>query len=169
MNLPEKPRQAHFVPEPIRYTERVVVGPKFLASLFRSKNSNKEKRHKHCFAAKLIEFIRDEEIAYRDIRVNQHVLDEAATSLKDKSKPGDAFKCVETVCSSELFTIDQVSEETYSTACNLFMKYDDHGGAFTDFVTAAYTTNHSASYLATWDSHYREFDQLLLLPNCAHP
>lgn len=169
MNLPENPRQAHFTPEPTRHTERVVIGPKFLASLFRSKNSNKEKKQKHQFATKLIRLIRDEEVAYRDIRVNQHVLDEAATRLKDKCSPKDAFTCVKTVRDSELFTIDQVSEQAYSNACDLFLKYDDHGGAFTDFITATYTTNHSASYLATWDSHYREFDKLLLLPNCAHP
>lgn len=169
MSLPDEPRQVHFTPDPERYTERIVVGPKFLASLFRSKNENEEKKQKHRFAKKLIELIRDEEVAYRDIRVNQHVLDEAATKLKDKCSPTDAFKCVNTVRDSNLFTVDTVSDEIYSEACNRFVEYDDHGGAFTDFITTAYTESHPASYLATWDSHYREFDSLLLLPNCAHP
>lgn len=169
MSLPENPRQVHFTPQPRHYTERVVIGPKFLASLFRSESSNEDEEREHRFATKLIELVRNEDVAYRDVRVNQHVLDEAATHLKDKCKPKDAFECVDTVRRSELFTVDTVSREVYADACNLFVEYDDHGGAFTDFVTAAYTEAHQASYLATWDGHYREFDDFQLLPNCAHP
>lgn len=168
MSLPDSPEHAHFAPDYNQYTERLVVGPKFLASLFFSECSNDQEAQKHEFGMKLIRLIEDKEIAYRDIRVNQHVLDEAATHLKDKHSRTDAFRCVRTVRNSELFTIDSVSDTAYTDACQRFVEYTDHDGAFTDFVTAAYLEEQKASYLVTWDSHYRAFEDVLLLPYCAH-
>ncbi len=157
------PRLEHFKPEPANYTQRLAIGPKFLATLFIS-NSTKERKQR--FSRELLKWVKNGDIAYKRLLVNQHVLDEAATHLKKKGSPDDAFNCVKTTLSSEIFEICRTDSEEFEEACHSFCKFDDHDGAMTDFLTKTFLENSETSYLATWDGHYQAFKQVKPLPRC---
>jgi hypothetical protein len=159
-------RPAHFRPDHREFTQQLCVGPKFLASAFVSDPSNDEQRRKWRFSRKLFQLITESVVPYTRVLLNRHVLDEAATRLKKKSRPEDAFDCVGTVRSSEIFDVRVLDEETFTDACNRFRAFDDHDGAMTDFLTKSFVEHVEASYLATWDDHYQAFDDLRLLPHC---
>lgn len=165
MSSVDEPRIAHFQPEPTDYTQRLVIGPKFLASLFKSNLSESEEREQH-FSRKFLKWVKNEELPYKRLILNQHALDEAATHLKKKGSPDTAFSCVDTVLSSEIFNVRVTNRDEFKDACNTFCKFDDHDGAMTDFITKSVIENSDTSYLVTWDSHYQAFDQVKLLPRC---
>lgn len=160
-----QPRLAHFSPDPSEYTQRLVLGPKFLASMFRS-NPDDDAAPNQRFARALLDWMRNEEIAYKRLLINQHVLDEAATHLKKHNVPAAAFECVETVRSSELFVICETDAEAFAESCRTFCEYDDHDGAMTDFITKTFLERSETPYLATWDDHYQPFSDLNLVPRC---
>ena len=101
----DDPRRDHFTPYRDRYTPVVCAGPKFLASMFVSGPSNDEERRKRRFAGHLLTLIQSRELPYSRILTNNHVLDEAATRLKKKHRFEDAYDCVNTVRSSDIFEV----------------------------------------------------------------
>lgn len=162
------PRLAHFKPNTSDYTQTLILGPKFLASIFRSDPTDDEIRQQE-FSQELLKWIRDEEIAYKRILINQHALDEAATHLKKHSSPDDAFQCVRTVMASKIFVVDVPDDNVFERACDTFCEFEDHEGALTDFITKTFLEDSDTPYLATWDGHYQSFRELKLLPRCDYP
>jgi len=168
MSEVDTPRRAHFNPSGANLSTELVIGPKFLFSVFQTDQSNDEEARKARFAKKLLSLIREEELPFRRLLVTRHALDEAATRLKKKAKPADAFECVSTVLKSEVYCLTVLDTETFDEACTDFRSYDDHGGAMTDFITKAFVEAQTTDYVVTWDDHYRAFDELELFPNCEH-
>jgi predicted nucleic acid-binding protein len=162
----DEPRREHFKPYRDRYTSVVCAGPKFLASMFVSNASNDEERRKERFAGKLLGLIREDELPYSRVVINNHVLDEAATRLKKKHCFEDAYDCVNTVRESMLIEVRTLSENDLNDAYESFMKFDDHEGAMTDFLNKTFVEASETPYVAVWDDHYEAFDDLRLLPNC---
>ena len=163
--VPE-PRIEHFNPYPNNYSQKLVVGPKFLGSIFRSNPSGDEEGRRQRFSTELLRWMKNEEIPYKRLIVNRHVLDEAATRLKKKARPRDAFRCVKTVLESKVIVVQKMDDDAFDEACTGFREFSDHEGAMTDFVTKTFTQNSDTSYLATWDSHYQAFEDITLLPLC---
>ncbi|SEO32151.1 Predicted nucleic acid-binding protein, contains PIN domain [Halorientalis persicus] len=168
MSEVDTPRHTHFQPYNGNYTTSLVIGPKFLVSVFRTNHSNDEESRKGRFAEKLLTLIRDEELPFRQLLVTHHTLDEAATRLKKKAQPSDAFDCVTTVRESKVYCLTDLDVDTFDSACTDFTKYGDHGGAMTDFINKAFVEVQTTDYIATWDDHYEAFDELELLPHCDH-
>jgi len=168
MSKVDTPRRAHFKPYDRNYATGLVIGPKFLTSVFRTDHSNDEEARKARFAEKLLSLMRDEELPFRQLLVTRHALDEAATRLKKKAKPSDAFVCVTTVFDSDVYCLKELDTETFTDACTDFTEYNDHDGAMTDFITKAFVEAQATDYVVTWDDHYEAFDELELLPNCEH-
>ncbi len=162
----EGPRREHFKPYQDRYCPVVCVGPKFLASMFVSNPSNDEERRKERFADNLLESIRETELPYSRILINNHVLDEAATRLKKKHCFEDACDCVSTARESDVIEIRPLSKDKLDDAYETFVGFDDHGGAMTDFLNKSFVEASETPYVAVWDDHYEAFDDLRLLPNC---
>lgn len=165
----DTPTREHFRPDRSGYTQFVCVGPKFLASVFVTTPANEDERRRRRFARKLVELVGDGELPFTRVAVNDHVVDEAATRLKKKHGHADAVECVNRVRESTVVEIRSVSCAELDAACDAFVAFDDHGGAMTDFLTKAFVEQSALSHVATWDKHYRAFDQLTLLPNCEHP
>lgn len=166
----DEPKTAHFLPSQERWTDTVVVGQKFLASIFYSfdrdtpGNSDEEIR-KRDFSHKFIQGIKDSELPFERIIVNQHTIDEAATHLKRNYSTGEAINCVQIVRSSDVFEIASVDSELFIEVCERFDSWSDQDGSFTDFVIGVQSELNNRRCIATWDSHYTPFD-LELLPNC---
>lgn len=164
----DEPRREHFRPDHDQYTQFVCVGPKFLASVFVTDPSGDEHRRRRRFARRLLRSIRDRELPYTRVVVTDHVVDEAATRLKKKHRHADAVDCLERIRESDIVEIRSVSRTEFDAACEAFVAFDDHDGVMTDFLTKSFVEAAELSYVATWDSHYRAFDNLSLLPNCDH-
>lgn len=161
----ETPRLNHFKPHSSDYTQLLAIGPKFLASVFRSNPDESQKRNQR-FSRNLIKWIKEGDIVYKRLLLNQHALDEAATHLKKNASPNDAFRCVNTALSSDIIEIKSTANDEFESACETFCRYDDHDGAMTDFITRSFVRSSETVYLATWDHHYQAFDGMRLLPRC---
>jgi predicted nucleic acid-binding protein len=70
----------HFRPGHVRH--QVVVGPKFLYALFNPKDQM------HAVSRAFMTFVRDGDLPYRRLIVNDHIVDEAATRLKNRRRCG---------------------------------------------------------------------------------
>jgi predicted nucleic acid-binding protein len=134
--------------------------------MFVSDTSNDRESRKERFAEKLLRLIREDELPYSKIVLNDHVLDEAATRLKKKHCFEDASDCVNTVRESKLVEIRTLSPDELNRSYEAFVDFDDHGGAMTDFLNKTFVEASETPYVAVWDDHYEAFDDLRLLPNC---
>lgn len=166
----DEPRTDHFLPSHEQWTNTIVVGQKFLASIFydldrdNPGNSDEELR-KERFSHKFVEGIRNSELPFDTIIVNQHTIDEAATHLKRNYSIDAAVRCVQTVESSDIFEIVEVGTDLFKKVCDRFTNWSDQEGSFTDFAIGVQSEEVNRVCIATWDSHYIPFD-LELLPNC---
>jgi predicted nucleic acid-binding protein len=72
----------HFRPGQVRH--QLFVGPKFLYALFSPKD------RMHPVSRAFMTFIRDGELPYRRLVLNEHIVDEAATRLKKQASVRNA-------------------------------------------------------------------------------
>ncbi len=141
---------AHFQPRTVRH--QVVVGPKFLYALFNPAD------RMHTVSRAFMTYIRDGELPYRRLVVNEHIVDEAATRLKKQATMDTATAFLTTLADSHLYQLESVSEDTFDAARERFIEWTDHGGSFTDFLVASQMAALEIDYIATYDSHYEAFD-----------
>lgn len=140
----------HFRPGTIRH--QLVVGPKFLYALFNPRD------RMHVVARALMEFIRDGDLPFRRLVVNEHIVDEAATRLKKQASVRNAGAFLSTLEASRLYQLEFVPEDAFETAVERFTRWTDLGGSFTDFVVAAHMELTGVDHIATFDRHYDAFE-----------
>jgi predicted nucleic acid-binding protein len=145
----------HFRPGHVRH--RVGVGPKFLAALFAPQDQM------HTVSKSFIRFLRDGELPYRRLVVNDHIVDEAATRLKKKSSMQNAARFLETLDDSDLYRLESVSEAVFTESREMFLEWTDLGASLTDFVVARHMASLDIDHVLTYDQHYDAFD-LTTLP-----
>lgn len=140
----------HFRPGHVRH--QVVVGPKFLYALFNPQDQM------HVVSRAFMEFVRDGDLPYRRLVVNDHIVDEAATRLKKQASMQNATTFLETLDESDLYQFESVTEEVFVDARSTFVEWTDLDASFTDFVVAAHMADLDIDHILTYDRHYNAFD-----------
>lgn len=140
----------HFRPGQVRH--RAIVGPKFLYALF---NPNDDM---HVVSRAFMEFVRDGDLPYRRLLLNDHIVDEAATRLKKQASIQHATKFLTTLTDSRLYQLKYVPETVFETAVTTFTEWADLDASFTDFVVAEHMDELEVDHIVTYDRHYDAFD-----------
>jgi predicted nucleic acid-binding protein len=140
----------HFRPGHVRH--QVVFGPKFLYALFNPKDQM------HAVSRAFMAFVRDGDLPYRRLIVNDHIVDEAATRLKKQASLRNAASFLTTLDESTLYQFEAVSEAVFDAAKATFVEWTDLDASFTDFVVAAHMDELEIDHILTYDRHYDAFD-----------
>ena len=146
---------AHFQPGRIRH--RVFVGPKVCYALF-----NQHDRL-HPVARAFMAFVRDGDLPYRQLIVNEHVVDEAATRLKKRAGMPNAQQFLETLEESSLLRLEPLPDGAFAAAVERFRAWTDHDASVTDFVVASHMAEIGVDHLLTFDRDFDPFE-LTTLP-----
>ena len=88
-------RPVHY--QPSHVSHRLFLGPKFLYALFNPRD------RMHSVSRALMEYIRTNELPYRRLLVNEHIIDETATRLKKQASMRNAAKFLLTAIESDLY------------------------------------------------------------------
>lgn len=140
----------HFRPGHVRH--QVVVGPKFLYALFNPGDQM------HAVARAFMAFVRDGDLPYRHLVVNDHIVDEVATRLKKQASMQNAASFVSTLQESTLYQFKPVSETVFFQAMERFREWTDLDASLTDFVVATHMDHLEIDHVLTFDQHYDTFD-----------
>lgn len=140
----------HFRPGTVRH--RVFVGPKFLYALFAPSDQL------HTVARAFMEFVRDGDLPYRRLVVNDHVVDEAATRLKKQVSVRNAAAFLTTLDDSDLYRLELVTSDVFADAKATFLEWTDLDASFTDFLVAAQMDDLEIEHVLTFDRHYDSFE-----------
>jgi predicted nucleic acid-binding protein len=140
----------HFRPGTVRH--RVVCGPKFLYALFNPKD------RMHAVSRAFLFFVRDGDLPYRRLLVNDHIVDETATRLKKQASMPNAATFLTTLEESSLYQFESVSRDVFETATERFVQWTDLDASMTDFVVAAHMDELDVDHILTYDRHYDAFD-----------
>ncbi|WP_247730894.1 type II toxin-antitoxin system VapC family toxin [Halovivax limisalsi] len=140
----------HFRPGHVRH--QVVVGPKFLYALFNPSD------RMHPVSRAFMAFVRDGDLPYRRLVVNDHIVDEAATRLKKQASVQHAASFLATLDDSAVYQFESVSGAVFDDAKATFVEWTDLGASFTDFVVATHMDALDIDHIVTYDRHYDAFD-----------
>ena len=140
----------HFRPGHVRH--QAVVGPKFLYALFNSQDQM------HAVSRAFMAFVRDGDLPYRRLVVNDHIADEAATRLKKQASMRNAASFLTTLDESTLYQFEDVRGDAFDAAKTMFVEWTDLDASFTDFVVAAHMDELEVDHILTYDRHYDAFD-----------
>lgn len=140
----------HFRPGHVRH--QLVVGPKFLYALFNPRD------RMHVVSRAFMDFVRDGDLPYRRLVVNEHIVDEAATRLKKQASMRNAAAFLSTVSESQLYQLEFVPDEAFESAMEAFTEWTDLDASFTDFAVTAHMEAMEIDHVATLDRHYDAFD-----------
>lgn len=141
---------SHF--QPRRVTHQVFVGPKVCYSLFNPQD------RMHRVSRAFMAFLRDGDLPYRRLVVNEHIVDEAATRLKRRAGMPNAERFVTTLEDSNVFRLERVADVTFDSAMSRFVEWADQDASMTDFVVAAHMGSTDVDHIVTYDRHYDAFD-----------
>jgi predicted nucleic acid-binding protein len=140
----------HFRPGHVRH--QVVVGPKFLYALFNPQDQL------HAVSRAFMTFVRDGDLPYRRLIVDDHIVDEAATRLKKQASMRNAASFLATLDESTLYQFESVSEDVFDGAKATFVEWTDLDASLTDFTVAAHMESLEVDHILTYDRHYDAFD-----------
>ncbi|WP_336135356.1 type II toxin-antitoxin system VapC family toxin [Natronomonas amylolytica] len=140
----------HFRPGHVQH--QVVVGPKFLYALFNPRDQM------HAVSRAFMAFVRDGDLPYRRLIVNDHIVDEAATRLKKQASMRNAASFLTTLDESTLYQVESVPEAVFDDAKATFVEWTDLDASLTDFTVAAHMEALAVDHILTYDRHYDAFD-----------
>jgi hypothetical protein len=140
----------HFRPGHVRH--QVVVGPKFLYALFNPRDQM------HAVSRAFMTYVRDGDLPYRRLVVNDHIIDETATRLKKQASMRNAAAFLTTLDESTLYQIKFTSESVVGEATEMFVEWTDLDASFTDFIVATHMEALEIDHILTYDRHYDAFD-----------
>jgi predicted nucleic acid-binding protein len=140
----------HFRPARVRH--QVVIGPKFLYALFNPQDQM------HAVSRAFMAFVRDGDLPYRRVILNDHIVDEAATRLKKQASMRNAASFLTTLSESTLYQFESVPEDVFDDAKATFIEWSDLDASFTDVAVAAHMDELAVDHILTYDRHYDAFD-----------
>jgi len=140
----------HFRPGHVRH--RAFVGPKFLYALFNPRDEM------HVVSRAFMSYLRDGELPYRHLVVNDHVVDEAATRLKKQASMRNAATFVTTLEESDLYRFKPVPEEVFLEAGETFVEWTDLDASCTDFGVSSHMNHLEIEHILTYDGHFDAFE-----------
>lgn len=140
----------HFRPGRVRH--QVIVGPKFLYSMFDPEDEM------HAVSRAFMTFVRDGDLPYRYLVVNDHIVDEAATRIKKRASIQMASTFLTTLDESHLYRFEYVPRDVFAEAKETFTEWTDLNASFTDFVVVQQMDELDIDHIVTYDRHYECFD-----------
>lgn len=140
----------HFRPGDVRH--QVVVGPKFLYALFNPLDQM------HSVSRAFMTFVRDGELPFRRLILNDHIVDEAATRLKKQASMRNAALFLTTIEESTLYQFESVDGGVFEEATLTFLEWTDQDASLTDFIIAAHMEELEIDHILTFDRHFDAFD-----------
>lgn len=143
-------RPAHYYPSKVRH--QIVLGPKFLYAMFNPADEM------HTVSIALREFIKQDDLPFNRLVVNDHIIDEAATRLKKKASLRNAVTFLETVRDSQQFVFRSTPASAFTHATERFSEWDELDASMTDFIIASHMEELNIEYIATYDTHFGAFD-----------
>jgi predicted nucleic acid-binding protein len=138
-----------FRPGHVRH--RLFVGPKFIYALFNPQD------RMHPVSRAFMTFVRDGDLPYRHLIVNEHIVNEAATRLKKRASMRNAAKFLTAIESGMVYQLERVPDESFDEATETFAEWTNSPAGFTDFVVAAHMDHLDIDHIATYDGHYGAF------------
>ena len=121
----------------------------------------------HPVSRAFMAFVRDGDLPYRRLIVNDHIVDEAATRLRKQASMRNAASFLTTLDESTLYQFESVSEDVFRDGKEMFVDWTDLGASFTDFIVAAHMDALEVEHVLTYDRHYDAFD-VTTLPYRSH-
>jgi predicted nucleic acid-binding protein len=112
----------------------------------------------HAVSRAFMAFVRDGDLPYRRLIVNDHIVDEAATRLKKQAVLRNATSFLATLNESTLYQFEALSEDVFDDAKAMFIEWTDLNASFTDFAVAAHMDELAVDHILTYDQHYDAFD-----------
>ncbi len=112
----------------------------------------------HVVSRAFMDFVRDGDLPFRRLVVNDHIVDEAATRLKKQASIRNAGAFLETLDESSLYQFESVSVEVFGEAKDTFISWTDLDASFTDFIVASHMADLEIDHILTYDRHYDAFD-----------
>jgi predicted nucleic acid-binding protein len=103
-------------------------------------------------------FVRDGDLPYRRLIVNEHIVDEATTRLKKQASMQNAARFLTTLTESNLYHLESVSPEVFDDATDTFVEWTDLDASLTDFIVASHMAELDVDHILTYDRHYDAFD-----------
>jgi len=105
-----------------------------------------------------MDFVRDGNLPYRRLIVNDHIVDEAATRLKKQASMRNAATFLTTLDKSDLYQLESVTPGVFSDATDTFIEWTDLDASLTDFIVASHMAELEVDHILTYDRHYDAFD-----------
>lgn len=102
-----------------------MLGPKFLYALFTPRD------RLHSVSRAFMTFLREGDLPFRRLVVNEHIVDGTATRLEEKAALKNAAAFLSTLDESHRYRFESVSEEAFATATERFVEWTDRGGSLT--------------------------------------
>ena len=140
----------HFRPGDVRH--QVIIGPKFLYTLFNPRD------RVHAVARAFMSFVRDGDLRYRRLVLNDHIVDEAATRLKRQASIRNAASFLTTLDESTLYQFESTPEDVFGDAKARFVEWTDLDASLIDFTVVAHMDALGVDHILTYDRHYDAFD-----------
>lgn len=140
----------HFRPGSVRH--QVMLGPKFLYALFNPQD------RMHPVSRAFMTFVRDGDLPFRRLLVNEHIVDETATRLKKRASIRHATTFLSTLDESTVYRFETVSDEAFEATKETFLEWTDLNASFTDFVVVSHMHHLEVDHVATYDDHFDSFD-----------
>lgn len=134
--------------KPHHVTHRIFLGPKFLFSLYHKRDSE------HETSREFVRYITANDLPYRQLIVNEHSIDEAATRLKRRSSHKNATRMLTNIEESRLYRLESLPEDVFEKARKRFIEGDDKDASFTDFLIATHMDALEVEHIATYDPHF---------------
>lgn len=137
--------------KPQELTHRIFLGPKFLFSLYHNRDED------HETSSAFLHYIAESSLPYRQLIVNDHAIDEAATRLKRRSSHQNATRMLTNIEQSRLYRFESISRDVFEEARKKFIDWDDKDASFTDFLIATHMAELEVECIATYDAHFDTF------------
>lgn len=95
---------------------------------------------------------------YRRLVVNQHVVEGAATRLKQRAGMPEARAFLDVLDESDYFAVVPLDAETFRRVRARFRDWDDNDASFTDFAVGVQMQERDIDHVMTFDSDLGLFD-----------
>lgn len=116
-----------------------------------------ERAAQHEAVTAFFEALADEQFAYRPLLTNQYVLDELVSLLLAHAGHEAAARVLTAIRDSMALSVLSVGDETFETAAEAFLEYDDQSISLTDHTVGVQAVREGVGHVLAYD---RDFEAL---------
>jgi len=143
---------------------RVLIGRQFLVKSY-SPIKNSKHQIQYDYVRALIEQVECTELPFREIIVSWSTLSMVVTALRSRVSDRAAMECLEEVDSKDIFNIAYPDQAIYQNTLTDFQDRDGDKPNMYELVDYLLMIDDNIEFILTWDSDFKRFDGINLLPN----